>query len=156
MILLWQTEKLDRLNDHWMLSAFLFYSNNRYYKKKSLKWKIKTSKLILGLCSSRSPQTKVLHHLIFNLKSFIFKSATIRYHYQPFIMSQRKHFLQRKESSACMEKVKENELIWGRCNKNKCPLLVYLSPDGTPKLCSGGINFMSPVPERSAVTLAQF
>lgn len=34
--------------------------------------------------------------------------------------------------------------------------VLYLSPDKTPKLCSGGINFISPVPEQSGVTLAKF
>ena len=120
---------------------------------------IKTSKLIPGLCFSRgtckrSLLRKVLHHLTFNLKSFIFKLATIRCYYQPFIMNCRRiHFPQRRENSA-LNRESQGKPPQLRADVLKINVL-YLSPHEAHKLYCD-IIALSLVPYKSGTMLAKF
>lgn len=132
----------DRLIAQWM---YLLVCSDLFIWKKILstikkipKLKTKTSKLVPSLCSSRgickrSLLRKVLYHLTFNLKSFIFKSATIRCYYQPFIMNCRRIYFPQRTDSSALHEASQGKPIQLRENLLKINVL-YLSPNNAPKL----------------------
>lgn len=96
---------------------------------------------------------KVLHHLMFNLKSFIFTLAIIRCYYQSFIMNCRRIcFPQERAQCLCAES--QGKLLQLRADVLKRNVF-HLSPHEAGKLYCDIIAF-PPVPYKSGTMLVKF
>lgn len=162
MTILWQAQRkgVRQINCpmNGVCQSLLLYLSRKLSKHYKQNSQNRNSKLIPGLCFSRgtckrSLLRKVLHHLTFNLKLFIFKSATIRCYYQPFIMKCRIHFPQRRKNSA-LNRESQGKPPQLRSDVLKITVL-YLSPHEARKLYCD-ITALSLVPYKSGTMLAKF